>query len=623
MTDYIHLLNRQLAEHLKDADLSDSALKNFLNAVNESYQKFEFDHRTLEHSLTLSAEELVTANEEMHAVFQAIPDQLIHIDSDGVVITYKSGSSSHHYLTTNRLINKSIHDITNKGIATKFENAIEEVNNSIAPALFEFVMQHEDIEYSYEARILPVKNKQVIALIRDITERKQAEEQIAYLAYHDNLTGLPNTRLFKDRLEQGIIHAERNKNKLAILFLDLDRFKLINDTMGHGVGDKLLQSTSDRLQECIRETDSVSTLATQPFGSSVARMGGDEFTIMLENVEGPQSVRRICKRITSLVNQPLNLDGQDVYTSTSIGIALYPNDGTSVDALLKNADAAMYHAKEQGRNNFQFYTESMNQMSSERMELENNLHKAIENNELMLYYQPQVDVATKQVIGMEALIRWKHPKKGFISPVVFIPLAEETGMIIEIGEWVIREACKQGAAWIKAGYQPVKISVNLSAKQLKEEKLNIIITKILLETGMPVKYLGIELTESAIILDPGVALSKLNKIKSLGIELSLDDFGTGYSSLSYLKRFPIDTLKIDQAFIRDIKIDQDASSLVKAIIAMAHSMGMNVVAEGVEHQEQLEFLAANDCDIIQGFYFSKPAPAADLEDILKNNNHLT
>lgn len=616
MSDYFHLLNSQISNLLKDVNLSDPAFEIFFKAVDESYRKHDHDQQTLEHSLTLSAEELMQANDEMHAVFQAIPDQLIHIDSDGVVITYKSGLSNQHYLTTDRLINKPIREITSLEIATKFEDAINEVIEKKSTVHFDFVYEHDDHEYSYEARVMPVKSKQVVVLIRDITERKQAEDQISYLAYHDSLTGLPNTLLFKDRLEQGIIHAARNKHKLAVLFLDLDRFKLINDTMGHGVGDKLLQSTSDRLLECVRNTDSIGTNSTQKFSSSVARMGGDEFTIMLENVDGPQAVRRICKRITKLISQPLNLDGQEVYTSTSIGIALYPNDGSTVDTLLKNADAAMYHAKEQGRNNFQFYTESMNQASAERLELENNLHRALQNNELMLHYQPQVDVTSGDIVGMEALIRWNHPEKGFISPVVFIPVAEETGMIIEIGEWVIREACKQGAAWISAGYKPVKISVNLSAKQLKDDQLNVIITKILLETGMPVKYLGIELTESAIILEPEVALSRLNKIKKLGIQLSLDDFGTGYSSLSYLKRFPIDTLKIDQSFIRDIKIDHEAAALVKAIIAMAHSMGMDVIAEGVEHKEQLEFLGANNCDTMQGFFFSKPVPPDEFEKML-------
>ncbi|HEY9050894.1 MAG TPA: EAL domain-containing protein, partial [Gammaproteobacteria bacterium] len=478
---------------------------------------------------------------------------------------------------------------------------------------FEFVVVYERRIHYYEARMMMIKLNEVIVLVRDITERKQAEEQIAYLAYHDSLTGLPNNRLFKDRLNQGIAYAKRNNTQLAVLFLDLDRFKLINDTMGHGVGDQLLQATADRLIEGIRKTDSIGFSASA-LGSSVARLGGDEFTILLEDIEDTKTVTRVAERLIQIVARSIQLGDQEVYTSTSIGIAIYPEDGINSELLLKNADAAMYHAKAQGRNNFQYYNASMNEASVQQLILENNLRKALENNELCLHYQPQVSVATGQLVGMEALIRWKHSEKGFISPSVFIPVAEETGLIMEIGEWVIKQACQQGAEWAQKGYKQVPISVNLSAKQLREEKLTEMIAQVLVDTGMSAKYLGIELTESAIIIEPEMALSRLQSIKSLGIKLSLDDFGTGYSSLSYLKRFPIDTLKIDQAFIRDIKVDHEDAALVKAIIAMAHGLGMDVVAEGVEQQEQLEFLGANACDTIQGYLFSRALPAEEIEN---------
>jgi EAL domain-containing protein (putative c-di-GMP-specific phosphodiesterase class I) len=320
--------------------------------------------------------------------------------------------------------------------------------------------------------------------------------------------------------------------------------------------------------------------------------------------------------MTRAVSEPILLGDQEVYTSTSIGIAVYPADGDDVEVLLKNADAAMYHAKEQGRNNYQFFTRSMNDASVEQLQLENNLRKALTKGEFCLYYQPQVSVVSGQLVGMEALIRWRHPDKGFISPAVFIPVAEETGMIMEIGEWVIQEACRQSAEWRDKGYKPIRISVNLSAKQLKDERLPEIIASNIFDTGLEAKYLGVELTESAIILEPEMALVRLQNIKSLGVKLSLDDFGTGYSSLSYLKRFPIDTLKIDQAFIRDVKVDHEDAALVKAIIAMAHGLGMDVVAEGVELQEQLEFLGAHSCDTIQGFLFSRPLPAEEIEGML-------
>ena len=618
-SDTFQLLKQQVQQYLHSVDVAVSPWKEFLSAVDDTYQEFDVNQRTLEQSLTLSAEELVQANEEMHAVFQAIPDQLFHLDSSGRIVNYKLGQSSHHYLKSDRLIKQYLKDVTDVEVAEKFDVSIHLVLDQLSIQHFEFVIVHDKKVYYYEVRMMPLKSHSVIALVRDITERKLAEEQIAFLAYHDSLTALPNNRLFKDRLQHAITQAERNEKLLAVMFLDLDRFKLINDTMGHSAGDELLKITSQRLIEAVRKTDSVAVNANG-LNSSVARLGGDEFTILLEDIESIQSLIHIAERIIENVRLPMMLGRQEVHISTSIGIAMFPDDGTQADEILRHADAAMYHAKGQGRNNFQFYTESMNKSSVELLALENNLHKAIEQKELVLYYQPQISVMTGQIVGMEALIRWKHPDKGFISPGVFIPVAEETGMIMRIGEWVIREACEQGVRWLKAGYRLEKISVNLSARQLKDERLTGQIEDILRTTGMPAEKLGIELTESAIILDPDMALIRLQKIKELGISLSLDDFGTGYSSLSYLKRFPIDTLKIDQAFVRDVKVDHEDAALVKAIISMAHGLGMDVIAEGVEVQEQLEFLGANACDSIQGFLFSRPLPALEMEDMLSKRS---
>ncbi|RDH81484.1 MAG: response regulator receiver protein [endosymbiont of Galathealinum brachiosum] len=614
-SDLYHVLKQQIQQYLPSVDVSGAPWKAFLASVNETYQKFDVDQRTLEQSLTLSAEELLQANEEMNAVFAAIPDQLFHLDSSGRVINYKLGQSSHHYLKSEKLINQHLNDVLDIEVVDKFQVSIKQVLEQLSIKHFEFIIYHDKKLYYYEVRMMPVKSREVIALIRDVTERKLAEEQIAFLAYHDSLTALPNNRLFKDRLEHAISQAERSNKILAIMFLDLDRFKLINDTMGHSAGDELLKITSQRLIEAVRKTDSVAINANGN-SSSIARFGGDEFTILLDDVENIQAIIRIAERIVENVSQPMMLERQEVHISTSIGIAIYPDDGKQADEILKHADSAMYHAKAQGRNNFQFFADSMNQSSVELLALENNLHKAIDNNELCLYYQPQVSVVTGQVVGMEALIRWQHPERGFVSPGVFIPVAEETGLIMQIGEWVFREACSQGVEWLRSGYQLEKISVNLSARQLKDEGLPVLIALILEETGMPADKLCIELTETALILDPEIALARLKKIKELGIALSLDDFGTGYSSLSYLKRFPIDTLKIDQAFIRDVKVDHEDAALVKAIISMAHGLGMDVIAEGVEVQEQLEFLGANACDTIQGYLFSRPLPAKEMEDLL-------
>ncbi len=615
-SDFFHVLREQIHRHLHDIDTTQAPWREFLQAVDISYRQFDVNQRTLEQSLNLSSEELVHANEEMHAVFQAIPDQFFHLDSEGRIISYKLGDKNHFYLKKDKIINQYMKDVTDIEVANKFDLSIKKVLEQNTNQNFEFVIVHDKKVYYYEVRMMPLKTHAVIAMVRDITERRLAEEQIAFLAYHDSLTALPNSRLFRDRLQHAITQAERNKKMLAVMFLDLDRFKNINDTMGHSAGDELLKITSQRLIEAVRKTDSVA-INVSDFSTSVARLGGDEFTILLEDLDNLHSVTHIAERIIKNVGLPMMLDRQEVHISTSMGIAIYPDDGMHADEVLKHADAAMYHAKAEGRNNFQFYTDSMNKSSVELLALENNLHKAVDNNELVLYYQPQVDVASGELVGMEALIRWQHPERGFVSPNVFIPVAEETGMITRIGAWVIREACEQGVRWINSGYDLKKISVNLSARQLRDEALPVQIAKILEETGMPADKLGIELTESAIILDPDVALVRLQRIKELGIKLSLDDFGTGYSSLSYLKRFPIDTLKIDQAFVRDVKVNQEDAELVKAIISMAHGLGMDVVAEGVEVQEQVDFLNENDCDSIQGYLYSRPLPAVEMEQMLQ------
>ncbi|MDH5736212.1 MAG: EAL domain-containing protein [Gammaproteobacteria bacterium] len=609
MTNFVKLLQQQITKHLSKTDISNKDLQAFLKSINDTYKK-------LDHSLTLSAEELFQTNQEIQAIFQAIPDQLLHLDKTGKIITYKSGSGSHHYFSTEKLINKSIVEITSREISHQFISAIEDVISNRRTVLFEFVEIYNKKTCYYEVRMMLVKSDQVIAIIRDISEKKLVEDQMAYMAYHDSLTGLPNNHLFRDRVTHCIASAKRNNTKLAVMFLDLDRFKLINDTLGHSTGDKLLQATAERLQNCIRSSDSIALNSNAPINPSIARLGGDEFIILLESIVDIKVISRIAERMVNEINQPIYIGQQEVFTSSSIGIALYPDDGKDVDTLLKNADAAMYYAKDQGRNNFQYYTQSMNEAAAQQLILGNNLRKALSNNEFHIYYQPQVSVITGQIIGLEALVRWQHPEKGFISPALFIPLAEETGQIQAIGEWILRQACLQGAKWIKQGFKPLIISVNLSAKQLRQSNLNKMIKNILTETEMPARYLGIELTESAIILEPDMALDRLNKIKSLGIKLSLDDFGTGYSSLSYLKRFPIDTLKIDQAFIKDVKNDPEDAALVKAIIAMGHGMGMDIIAEGVELQEQLEFLSANACDAIQGYLFSKPLPANEIEPLL-------
>ncbi|MFB2718999.1 EAL domain-containing protein [Shewanella xiamenensis] len=442
-----------------------------------------------------------------------------------------------------------------------------------------------------------------VAVFTDITERKKAEEDLRFLASFDTLTGLPNRTLFQDRLNHAISQAHRSNNIVALLFLDLDRFKHINDSMGHHIGDLLLKAVAHRLQNAVRE------------GDTVARLGGDEFTIILEGVAKTKAATLISEKVLKAFQAPFLLEDKSLTISTSIGISLYPNDAVDVDSLIKFADTAMYHAKALGRNNFQFYTNKLNEMATRHMLLETGLKQAISRNELSLVYQPKFCLRNGSLTGLEALLRWQHSELGPISPAEFIPLAEETGMINQIGHWVINHACQQLAEWNELGFSDITMAVNLSARQLKADIISTIEVALAV-SGLPAQALELELTESMIMGNPQESVSILSKLKALGLTIAVDDFGTGYSSLSYLKRFPIDTLKIDREFVRDITNDPDDAAITSAIIALAHSLELNVVAEGVETQEQLNFLALQGCDQVQGFLLSKPLSAKDCQTLL-------
>lgn len=446
-----------------------------------------------------------------------------------------------------------------------------------------------------------------VAVFTDITERKKTEEDLRFLASFDTLTGLPNRTLFQDRLNHAITQAHRANNIVALLFLDLDRFKHINDSMGHHVGDLLLKAVARRLQNAVRD------------GDTVARLGGDEFTIILEGVAKTKAATLISEKVLRAFQTPFLLDDKTLTISTSIGISLYPNDADNADSLIKFADTAMYHAKSSGRNNFQFYTSKLNEIATRHVQLESGLKEAIQRKELSLVYQPKFCLRDGSLTGLEALLRWYHTELGPISPVEFIPLAEETGIITQIGHWVINHACQQLAEWNSLGFNGITIAVNLSARQLKADIISTIEVALAV-SGLPAQSLELELTESMIMGNPQESVSILSKLKALGLTIAVDDFGTGYSSLSYLKRFPIDTLKIDREFVRDITNDPDDAAITSAIIALAHSLELNVVAEGVETQEQLNFLAMQGCDQVQGFLLSKPLNAEDCLTLLKNQS---
>ncbi len=437
-------------------------------------------------------------------------------------------------------------------------------------------------------------------------ERKRYQVQLEHQANYDALTGLPNRNLLYDRLRQSV-YSQRQPRPMAVVFIDLDHFKFVNDSLGHGTGDKLLKAMSERLRGVLRE------------GDTVARLGGDEFVVILNDQAHEEVIFRAVQRISAAVCEPLVIDGKELYVTCSAGISLYPQDGADVETLLRNADAAMYRAKDHGRNNFQFYTSEMNERISERLNLENSLRRAVERKELVLNYQQKVDLRTGAICGAEALVRWNHPELGFLRPERFIPLAEETGLILAIGEWVIREACRQVRAWLDAGLKPGVVSVNLSARQFRQDGLVRAVSRILEETGVDPRHLELELTESTVMHNVQNGIAILHGLKSLGIALSVDDFGTGYSSLSYLKDLPIDVLKIDRSFVRDIGAGEgdDDGVLAQAIISLGHSLHLQVIAEGIESDAQLRFLKRHGCDHGQGFFYGEPVPCEAFTRLLE------
>jgi len=431
-------------------------------------------------------------------------------------------------------------------------------------------------------------------------ERKRYQVQLEHQANYDALTGLPNRNLLHDRLRQAV-YAQRVPRAIAVVFMDLDHFKFVNDSLGHSAGDLLLKAMAERLRAVLRE------------GDTVGRVGGDEFVLILNDQSNEEIIYRAMQRITAKVSEPITIESKELYVSCSAGISIYPQDGRDVDTLLKNADAAMYRAKEHGRSNFQFYTSEMNERVNERLALENALRRALERQELALHYQQKVNLTTGAIVGAEALVRWLHPEWGLVRPARFIPLAEETGLIVSIGEWVLREACRQGRAWIDAGLNPGVVSVNLSLRQFRQEGLVRTVSRILEETRFEPSQLEMELTESMVMGNVDAAIAVLQGLKQLGVALSVDDFGTGYSSLSYLKDLPIDTLKIDRSFVRDIGGGAEAEDgvLAQAIISLGHALHLKVIAEGVETDAQMRFLRRHGCDEVQGFFYGEPvAPEA-------------
>jgi diguanylate cyclase (GGDEF)-like protein/PAS domain S-box-containing protein len=446
---------------------------------------------------------------------------------------------------------------------------------------------------------------------RDVTDRKIIQQRIQHLAYHDNLTGLPNRSLLQDRLAHAIARAERSHRKVAVLFIDLDNFKNINDTLGHDVGDELLRQVSRRLSDCVRVED------------TIARQGGDEFIVLLDSLEDSRGASLVAQKVLNALRQPLSLGGTEQHVSASVGISLYPEDGRDAQTLMKNADTAMFHGKSLGKNTYQFFTSQMNIAVKRRMTLESALRRAVMQKDFVLHYQPQIDLESGEVIAVEALVRWKTEDSGTVMPGDFIPLAEETGLINEIGEWVLREGCRQAKEWQDQGLSPRRMAVNLSARQFADRGFFDMVTRVLADTRLDPSCLELEITESQVMRQTEGVMTLLNRLSKMGVQLAIDDFGTGYSSLSYLKRLPIQKLKIDQSFIRDITVDPNDTAIVVAIISMAKSLDLETIAEGVETAGQLALLRSKGCRMGQGFYFSAPLRAEALYPLLKSNNLYT
>lgn len=560
-------------------------------------------------------EDALRKSEERHRiVLESVPDPVVVYDMEGYVAYLNPAFSKIFGWTLRECIGRTIDFVP-----------IEHLQE--ARLLFEKIQCGETVS-GIETTRLTKDAKQVevsisgagffdqnhtlqgsVITIQDITARKKTEQEIRHLAYHDMLTGLHNRKSFYMRLEDHILQSQSQEgkrrqinSKWALLFLDLDRFKYVNDTLGHDVGDELLKFVAKRLKICLRKSD------------YIFRLGGDEFTIILNGLTDDTDVAKVAKKLREEVARPYRIAGQEIYITVSIGISVYPVDGQNVEALVKNADMAMYAAKDE-RQGYRFFTEEMNKVALERMMLEGSLRNALQQNQFIIYYQPLVNEYNR-VVGSEALLRWRHPDIGLISPAKFIPLAEETGAIIPIGKWVLASACLQAKTWYDKGYTDFYVAVNLSTRQFREADLVETVEQVLRDTGLPPHCLKLEVTESGIMENPEEAIEKMQQLREHGIHFSIDDFGTGYSSLSYLKRFPIDTLKIDRSFVMDSTVNKDDQEIIKTIIAMAKNLKLNTVAEGVETKAQQDFLVLQGCRMMQGFYFGKPMPAEAFERIL-------
>jgi diguanylate cyclase (GGDEF)-like protein/PAS domain S-box-containing protein len=585
--------------------------------VRQIIDMWHYEEQSERHRL---AEQALWASETyLNAILNYSPALISVKDLDGNVVLASDHFKLMADINESGFVGKNVFDVFPPDIAQSMWDIDLATKTNQQTYEVELDLMHKDGSlHTYLIVKFPLRHKDgkifgVCTIGTDISERKLAENalreqqsRLNYMAFHDSLTALPNRSLFYDRINHGLARARRSNSKLALMLLDIDRFKIVNDSLGHDAGDILLKAIAMRLNEGVRDMD------------TVARLGGDEFVVVLEGIHDVDDVVFVANKLLVTLSRPLEISGHDISITVSIGVSIFPDDGADTDELLKNADIAMYKAKEAGKNNCQFYTRGMNATAVNYLLLENDLRRAIEQNQLTLYYQPQIDLKTGDMTGVEALVRWQHPDRGLISPAHFIPLAEETGLIVPIGEWVLREACRQNKYWLDAGRDVGKVAVNLSPRQFRQKNFPGKVENILKETGLEAKYLELEITESCAMEHAGETINQLNQLNQMGTFLAIDDFGTGYSSLAYLQRFPIQKLKIDRSFIHDIHDDANDAAIAKTIIGLAHNMQLRVVAEGVENEGQAEWLRNKGCDQAQGFLYAKPMTAKQLDSHFHN-----
>ncbi len=550
------------------------------------------------------------------AFIRAIPDSMLVIDKGGMVVTYHRGKDGSRLIDRFAVDGHSLLDALPEKIAESWRSQIAAVLSTGQTSRSEDQFEDNGTHYFYETRIVPYTTDSVLVMQRDVSEKKRADAKVRRLAFYDTLTGLPNRQAFLIQVSEAIREAKADDSRISILYFDLDNFKRINDSLGHSTGDALLRGIARRLEQCVRRDDAVARFGKSNSQMQVARLGGDEFTVLLRDLNSPEEAEAVAERILTELREPLHYQGQQFVITPSVGIASYPEDGEDIDTLVKNADMAMYGAKAQGRNCISMFSGTMSVRSLERLELEDSLRKAIANGDLELNYQPKLCIQTRQVTGVEALVRWTHPDRGPVSPAKFIPIAEDAGLIVDLSHWVLEAACQQLDAWTGTPIEAIHVAVNLSGKQFREEAVDRQIIDAIKQHGFDRSRLELELTESTLMTDVEATVETLARLKDAGLKIAVDDFGTGYSSLSYLKKFPIDALKIDRAFVQEIDAGGNDRSICAAIIALAQSMGLKVIAEGVETSDQLQHLKFLGCDEIQGYFFAKPMPADKVTEFL-------